>query len=131
MPSSFGGKEITIPNDSLIVTETNEQGIIIFAGKDFCEISGYTKDELEGNPHNMVRHTFMPKGAFKDLWSTVKDGNTWKGIVLNKAKNGDHYWVKANVYPISLSNGKIKYISVRIKPSREEITSAIKLYNTL
>ena len=131
MSKDFNGNEIAVPNNALIVTETNAKGIIVFAGKDFCEIAGYSKEELEGQPHNMVRHEFMPAAAFKDLWTTVKSGRNWKGIVINKAKNGDYYWVKANVYPSVFPNGEIKYISVRIKPSQEEIEDAIKLYPTL
>jgi len=131
MSVDLGGQEITVSNDALIVTETNSKGIIIFAGKDFCKISGYSKEELVGQPHNMVRHNFMPGAAFSDLWETVKSGKDWKGIVINKAKNGDHYWVKANVYPSVSPNGETKYISVRIKPSKEEIAEAIKLYPTL
>ena len=72
MSLNLNGKEITIADDSLIVTETNSKGIIIFAGKDFCEISGYSKEELVGKPHSMVRHDFMPGVAFADLWKTVK-----------------------------------------------------------
>ena len=131
MSYNFGGKEIIVSNDALIVTETNAKGMIIFAGKDFCEIAGYSKNELVGHPHSMVRHDFMPAAAFADLWQTVQSGKNWKGIVINKAKNGDHYWVKANVYPSQSPNGELKYISVRIKPSEEEIAEAIKQYPTL
>ena len=131
MQVDLGNKEIKLTSDDLIVTETDEKGIISFASRDFCRIAGYSKEELIGQPHNFVRNSFMPKSAFKDLWDTVKSGNIWTGIVVNKTKDGGYYWVKANVYPSQNRDGSRKYISVRILPSQREIEEAIKLYQTL
>ncbi len=123
--------EIKLKKNMMIVSETNKKGNIIYANKDFCEISGYSKDELIGMPHNMVRHPDMPKLAFKNLWDTLKDGKTWKGIVKNLCKNGDYYWVNATIYPVMKKDGKMKLISVRIKPTKKEIEKAKKLYKSM
>jgi len=124
-------KEIFLNKETMIVSETNEKGHIIYANSDFCTIAGYTKAELIGKPHNIVRHNSMPKAAFKDLWSTIQSGNVWNGIVQNTTKDGDFYWVNATAYSSVDSNGNKRYISVRVKPTKEEVDSAIKLYKTL
>ena len=84
-------KEIQIHKNTMIVSETDEKGIIIYANDDFCNIAGYSKEELIGKPHNLVRHEDMPKVAFQDLWNTVQSGKVWNGIVKNKTKSGDFY----------------------------------------
>ncbi|MGB3750974.1 MAG: PAS domain-containing protein [Arcobacteraceae bacterium] len=115
----------------MIVSETDEKGKIVFANEDFCKIAGYSIDELVGQPHNIVRHQKMPKAAFEDLWKTVKSGNIWKGIVKNKVKNGGYYWVNATVFPSKTPSGKLRYISIRIKPTKQEIEDAEKIYSSL
>ena len=124
-------EEIKMSISDIIVTETDDKGIITFANEDFCKIAGYKKEELLGSPHNMVRHSDMPKAAFKDLWQTVQSGKLWKGIVKNKTKSGGFYWVNATAYPSKKTNGELRYISIRIKPTDKEIVDAIKLYSTL
>lgn len=124
-------KEIKMEKDIIIVSETNNKGIIKFANEDFCNLSGFTLDELVGKPHNVVRHPDMPKAAFEDLWKTIQSGKIWSGIVKNKTKNGDFYWVNATAYPSKNINGETVYISVRVKPTEEEIRNAINLYKTL
>lgn len=124
-------KEIKLDKKVMIVSETNSKGNIIYANSDFCKISGFSKDELIGNPHNMVRHQDMPKSAFKDLWATISKGKTWNGIVKNTCKNGDYYWVNATAYPVTKKNGKKRFISVRVRPTKKEVEEAIKLYKKL
>lgn len=124
-------QEVKLSKDTMIVSETDAKGNIIYANADFCEIAGYTKQELIGKPHNVVRHADMPKAAFKDLWETVKSGKVWKGIVKNKTKNGGYYWVNATAYPSKRVNGELRYISVRVKPTDDEVNNAIQLYKTL
>ena len=131
MDLNFGNEEIKLNNQSMIVTETDSKGIITFTSEDFCTISGYTSDELVGQPHNMIRHNFMPKAAFQDLWNTVQKGKIWSGTVINKTKSGGYYWVKATVYPSKSYTEEIKYISVRIMPSEIEIQNAISSYSKL
>jgi len=123
--------EVLLNKDTMIVSETDEKGIIIYANADFCTIAGYTKEELIGQPHNKVRHSDMPRAAFEDLWKTIKSGNIWNGIVKNKTANGGYYWVNATAYPSIDSNGKKRYISVRVKPTNDEIKNATALYRTL
>ena len=123
--------ETVMPKEMIIVSETDEKGNIIFANDDFCKIAEYDISELLGKPHNIVRHEDMPKAAFADLWKTVKSGMVWKGIVKNKTKDGGFYWVRATVYPSQDPSGKSRYISVRIKPTKNEVIDAIKLYSTL
>lgn len=123
--------EIKMPKDMIIVSETDAKGTILYANVDFCEIAGYSIEELIGKPHNMVRHSDMPKVAFADLWKTIQEGKIWKGIVKNRTKSGAYYWVNATVYPSRSPDGELRYISVRIKPTQKEVASAIALYATL
>lgn len=124
-------QEITLEKSTMIVSETDSKGKIIYANSDFCKIAGFTKNELIGQPHNMVRHSDMPKAAFEDLWNTIQQGKTWNGIVKNKTKSGDFYWVNATAYPVIKDNGQTTLVSIRIKPTKNEIENAIKLYNEL
>ena len=124
-------KEIKLKKEMMIVSETNKKGILTYVNNDFCKISGYSKDELIGKPHNIIRHYDMPKLAFKGLWNTVKKGHTWNGIVKNLCKNGDFYWVNATVFPVIKKNGKMKLISIRTKPTKKEILKSEILYKQL
>ena len=117
-------REYDFPADIAIVSHTDEKGRITFVNDDFCAVSGYTEAELLGQPHNIVRHPDMPAEAFRDLWETIKAGRPWTGVVKNRCKNGDHYWVRATVTPRPGGG----YTSVRVKPSREEIAAAEALY---
>lgn len=123
--------ELILSKDIMIVSETNIKGEIVFANNDFCKIAGYSIDELIGKPHNVVRHKDMPKVAFQDLWKTVQAGRIWKGIVKNRTKDGKYYWVNATAFSSKALNGEIRYISIRVKPTKEEIENAQKLYSTL
>ena len=130
MSPNLGNKEVELDKATMIVSETDAKGNIIYANDDFCKIAGYTKGELIGKPH-MVRNSFMPKAAFKDLWETVKQGNTWNGIVVNATANGGYYWVNATVFQSKTVSGDIRYVSVRTKPTKQEINWAIENYPTL
>lgn len=124
-------KEIKLSIESFLLSETDEKGIIRYANDEFCEISGFKLDELIGKPHNIIRHKDMPKAAFEDLWNTIRSGKIWKGIVKNRTKDGGYYWVNTTAYPSKTINGEKRFISVRIKPTDEEISNAIKLYSEL
>jgi PAS domain S-box-containing protein len=121
-------KEIDLSDTSSIVSKTDLKGRITYINRDFIDISGFTEAELIGQSHNIVRHPDMPPEAFADLWSTVKSGKPWNGMVKNRCKNGDHYWVEANVAPIRQSGAVIGYMSVRSKPSRQQVDEAERLY---
>jgi aerotaxis receptor len=120
--------EYELPDGALLVSTTDLKGNITHCNYGFVVASGYDYGELLGQPHDMVRHRDMPPEAFKDLWSTIGRGRPWTGIVKNRRKNGDHYWVQANVTPV-MEGGKPKaYMSVRLKPTREQIRDAQALY---
>jgi aerotaxis receptor len=121
-------KEKEFSADTRLVSMTDLQGDITFVNIDFLRISGFSEAELIGNHHNIVRHPDMPSAAFADLWHTVKSGKTWRGLVKNRCKNGDHYWVDAYVMPIVQDGETIGYQSVRSKPSRGQIAEAETLY---
>lgn len=121
-------REIDYSDDKVFITKTDTKGIITYANDSFVEVSGFAREELIDHNHNVVRHPDMPEWAFKDLWRTVKAGHPWTGIVKNRAKNGDHYWVKASVSPIKANGNVIGYISLRKKPTREEVSTAENLY---
>ena len=124
-------REIEFPQGSILVSKTDTKGIITYCNRAFIDISGFSEQELIGKNHNLVRHPDMPPAAFKDLWDTVQAGKPWSGIVKNRAKNGDHYWVKANISPIC-NGGRIEgYISVRSMPGRQEIIDAEALYRDI
>ncbi|WP_043758393.1 PAS domain-containing protein, partial [Imhoffiella purpurea] len=118
-------------DDQLIVSRTDLKGRITYANADFVEISGFGLDELIGTPHNLIRHPDMPPAAFEDLWKTIQAGRPWTGIVKNRCKNGDFYWVEANVSPLREQGRVTGYISVRRKPSRDQIDAAETLYARL
>ena len=114
-----------------LVSMTGLDSRITYANPAFIETSGFTKDELLGQPHNLVRHPDMPPEAYADLWRTIKAGQQWTAPVKNRRKNGDYYWVKANITPIIKNGRPVGYMSVRVKPSREEIAQADALYRCL
>ncbi|WP_420472706.1 methyl-accepting chemotaxis protein [Noviherbaspirillum sp. ST9] len=122
------GVEYPLRDDVAIVSKTDLKGKITYVNPYFIEVSGFTEEELLGAPHNLVRHPDMPPEAFSDLWDTLKAGVPWTGLVKNRRKNGDYYWVKANVTPV-LEGGQVSgYVSVRTKPGRQEVAAADTLY---
>ncbi len=119
------------PSDGYILSETDANGIIIYANELFCEMAGYTLDELIGEPHNIVRHPDMPRIAFKGLWDDVQSKGFWTGIVKNIRKDRGYYWVHATALRRVHSDGSVTYLSVRRVPNREEVSSCITLYAEL
>jgi aerotaxis receptor len=114
-----------------IVSKTDLNGMITYANQAFVDISGYSRQELMGQPHNLLRHPDMPAQAFEHMWKTLKAGNPWKGIVKNRTKDGGFYWVKATVVPVRKHNQTIGYMSVREKATVQEIESARALYTKI
>ena len=123
-------KETVLDDYAFLVSETDKNGVILFANSDFCKIAEYNINELIGQPHSIVRHPDMPKIAFQDLWDTVKGGKVWTGYVKNATKSGGFYWVFATVYPFVTQNGENGYLSCRRKASNQEIAKAEELYKT-
>ncbi|SEQ05954.1 aerotaxis receptor [Ectothiorhodospira magna] len=125
------GRESTYGEKANILSTTNLKGAITYVNEDFVQISGFAEDELLGKNHNIVRHPEMPPAAFADLWSSLKAGRAWMGMVKNRCKNGDHYWVSAFVMPIK-HDGEIKeYQSVRTRPARYLVNRATDVYGQL
>jgi PAS domain S-box-containing protein len=120
--------EVHLSDEDVIVSTTDLRGNIIGCSPDFVRISGYTAAELMGQPQNLVRHPDMPAEAFGSLWKTIAQGRTWMGLVKNRTKNGDFYWVKADVSAIRENGTVIGYRSVRTRPTREEVAAAAALY---
>ncbi len=122
------GKEYVIDDGVTLVSTTDLKSRITYCNPAFVAVSGYAREELIGQPHNLIRHPDVPAEAFRDLWDTLEAGEPWTALVKNRRKNGDHYWVRANVTPV-LENGRISgYMSVRTRPGREEVAAAEALY---
>ena len=117
-----------VPEDEIIISRTDLNGIITYANETFAQISGYQVEELIGKSHNILRHPDMPKILFEHMWKTLKSGKMWQGYVKNMRKDGGYYWVNATAFPPRNSDGTIRYVSVRVKPTKEEIEIAKKLY---
>jgi aerotaxis receptor len=120
--------EKTFGEEVELVSTTNLKGAITYANKEFIDICGFSNEELLKKNHNVVRHPDVPPAAFADLWNALKAGKPWMGIVKNRCKNGDHYWVDAYVSPIIEDGSTLGYESVRVKPSRELIDRAERIY---
>ncbi|MCM3536333.1 PAS domain-containing protein, partial [Cellulosimicrobium funkei] len=97
-------QEFDFPDDVTLMSTTDADSIITYANTTFAQVSGFSNEELVGQPHNVVRHPDMPKEAFADMWATLRRGEPWTALVKNRRKNGDHYWVRANAIPV-MRNG--------------------------
>lgn len=125
------GREIPLTEGQELISTTDLKGIITSYNDAFREMSGFDDDELLGKNHNVIRHPDMPPEAFDDLWQHMKAGKHWMGIVKNRTKTGDHYWVDAYVTPV-MENGQVTgYESVRVKPTREQVERAELVYQKL
>ncbi|WP_186144557.1 methyl-accepting chemotaxis protein [Burkholderia gladioli] len=120
--------EFEFPENATLMSTTDTQSNITYANEAFVKVSGFSPEEIHGQPHNVVRHPDMPKEAFADMWATLKGGEPWTALVKNRRKNGDHYWVRANATPVVRNGQTVGYMSVRTKASREEIAAADALY---
>ncbi len=114
-----------------ILSKTDLKGIIEYVNPDFCTISGYREDEVIGKPQNILRHPMVPEQVFREMWTDLKNQKSWNGIVINRCKNGDHYWVDASISPLYENDKMVGYMSVRTKANPEQIQNAIKEYKSL
>ncbi|MBB6584449.1 PAS domain-containing methyl-accepting chemotaxis protein [Ralstonia solanacearum] len=121
-------REYDFPDNATLMSTTDTQSYITYANAAFVDVSGFSREEIERQPHNIVRHPDMPPEAFADMWATLKGGEPWTALVKNRRKNGDHYWVRANATPVVRNGRPAGYMSVRTKPSREEVAAAETLY---
>jgi PAS domain S-box-containing protein len=123
--------EIPLPEDALLVSQTDPGGRITFANDAFVEVSGFSREELLGAPDSIVIHPHMPEEAFRDLSRTVKAGRPWEGLVKNRTKNGDFYWVRTNVTPVVEASELKGFISIRTCPARADVAAAERVYAAL
>ncbi|MDD4912515.1 MAG: methyl-accepting chemotaxis protein [Sideroxydans sp.] len=124
-------KEVFIPASTVLITKTDTKGVITYANDAFCEVTGFTRSELVGRSHNIVRHPDMPQQSFKWLWDTLKEERPWRGMVKNRCKNGDHYWTRVTIAPV-IENSKITgYVSVRKAPTRSDVAATEAMYRDL
>lgn len=121
-------QELLLPADATLVSTTDLKGRITYCNGPFIEVSGYAREELIGQPHNLIRHPDMPPEAFRDMWAAIQSGHPWSAMVKNRRKNGDFYWVVANVTPLMQGEQPVGYMSVRTCPTREAVRDAEALY---
>ncbi len=120
--------EYQFPSAETLLSTTDNNSHISYANAAFIRTSGFTPEQLMGQPHNIVRHPDMPVEAFADMWKSLKDGQSWRALVKNRRQNGDHYWVVANAAPMRRNGQVVGYLSVRTKPNRAEVDATEKLY---
>ncbi len=125
------GRQVEVPANANILSTTDLKGAVTHVNPDFLQISGFAAEELVGFNHNRVRHPDMPPAAFAHLWQTLQAGRSWMGLVKNRCKNGDHYWVSAFVTPIRHGGKVVEYQSVRTRPGAEQVAAAERLYARL
>ena len=121
-------KEFPFPSGETLVSTTDLKGRILYCNPPFISVSGYTKEELLGQPHNLIRHPDMPEEAYRDMWDTIGKGNPWSAPVKNRRKDGSYYWVMANVTPLMDGDRPGGYMSVRTMPTRDQVQAAENLY---
>lgn len=119
------------PDNVRLISTTDLKGIITSVNQDFVDVCGYSAEELIGSSHNIVRHPDMPPAAFADLWDHLRADKPWMGLVKNRCKNGDHYWVNAYVTPVFEHGKKVGYQSVRTQPQRDYVNNAERLYRLI
>ncbi len=124
-------QERTFPAEQKLISSTDLKGKIIHCNDAFVDISGYSRDELIGQPHNLVRHPDMPVEAFTSMWADLKSGRPWMGLVKNRCKNGDYYWVSAYVTPVIAGGSVVGFESVRTSPDRAMVKRAEAVYRDL
>ncbi|MCW4629354.1 MULTISPECIES: methyl-accepting chemotaxis protein [Marinomonas] len=124
-------KENDFPESYVLVSSTDVKGRITFVNDVFCEVAGYEREALIGKAHNIIRHPDVPAAVFADMWSNLKQGKSWMGLVKNRCENGDHYWVSAHVSPLLDGSKVVGYESVRRKATRDEIRHAQSVYDRL
>ena len=124
-------REITLAPSQKLISATDVEGKITYCNDAFVDISGFERTDLIGAPQNIVRHPDVPPAVFAHMWRALKQGQPWMGIVKNRSKNGDHYWVNAYVTPIFEGSRVVGFESVRVKPSADEIRRAQALYRRI
>lgn len=125
---AVSGNEYDYDEHDMLVSATDLSSVIQYCNPAFIKVSGFERKDLIGQPHNIIRHPDMPAEAFADMWQTIRAGKSWSALVKNRRRDGDHYWVRANVTPIVENGATVGYLSVRTKPKRAEVAAAEALY---
>ncbi|MBV8621364.1 MAG: PAS domain S-box protein [Curvibacter sp.] len=125
------GRLHQFPVDQTLISVTDLKGRITYCNDNFIMASGYSREELLGQPHNLIRHPDMPEEAFRDMWDTIQQAIPWTGLVKNRRKNGDHYWVRANATPVRSGNQIVGYLSVRTSVTEQETAPFERLYQQM
>lgn len=128
---SVSCNEVHYPDDQHLISTTTPKGVITYANDEFCRVAGYQVSELKGQAHNIIRHPDMPQAAFEHLWDTLKQQRSWMGVVKNRTKNGDYYWVDAYVTPILDAGETVEIQSVRTKPHESVKQRAEEIYRAV
>ena len=117
--------ENEILDTDFLISQTDLKGKIAYVSPDFCRISEFTSDEMVGKPHNIIRHPDIPPAMYQDMWKTIQSGKPWNGVIKNRAKSGNYYWVEALMMPIVRDKKIEGYLSVRKKVNQKERQKAI------
>jgi len=120
-----------LPEGAFIYSRTNLKGVVTEANDVYLEVSGFSREEMIGSSHNIVRHPDMPEAAFADLWKDLKQGLPWRGVVKNRSKDGGFYWVIANISPVRENGEIVGYQSVRSRPDREVVAAYDAAYKAI
>lgn len=121
-------EEYPFPDGESLVSTTDLKGNILYCNPAFIRVSGYAREQLLGQPHNVIRHPDMPSEAYRDMWATIRSGHPWSAMVKNRRADGRYYWVQANVTPLLANGQPTGYMSVRTKPTRADVDAANRLY---
>lgn len=120
--------EFPFPKGETLVSTTDLKGRILYCNPMFIAVSGYSRDELLGQPHNLIRHPDMPQDAFSDLWTAISNGRPWSGVIKNRRKDGDHYWVMAHITPLMEGRQPLGYMAVGTEATRAQIEAVEARY---
>lgn len=116
----------------VIISQTDLNGVILYANNAFCNVSGYSVDELVGQPHSIIRHPDMPRAVFAKMWETIKSGQVWNGLVKNLRKDGHYYWVETEILPIKDNDEKVTgFMAARKVASRKDIDENNETYKKI
>lgn len=123
--------EFTLPDGAVIVSKTDLKGVVTYCNSTFVEVSGFSRDEIVGSPHNIVRHPDMPPAAFADMWKTIKANKPWQGVVKNRRKDGSFYWAISNITPLKAKGKTVGYVAFRYKATQEQVARASAAYQEI
>lgn len=120
-----------IADEEVLISRSDHQGRITYANQTFVKVSGYSLDEIMGEPHSLFRHPTMPKAVFQNLWETIEAGKTWQGLIKNRRQSGEAYWLHTTIAPLLDGGRVVGYTSIRRKASAEAVAQAERVYSAM